>query len=508
MENKEKYYRRAFNCLSTLENAYKNGYSISSINKFISDEKKKNPKIAYEEQESLRLTIIVALLGLNKERLEKTDKLDNYQNIIDNYDIRNVLSLPKNIINIIKDFDNKNTVNTKYDSFLSVINNLAPNYTDEDYINTVRNAFLHGQYELDLNDQSGIITKIKNKGFIECEVLNPNLYYFINSYFSNLPTLGVTEKNVLYAMENDIKIKNELELQEFLNNYQLQYIEYDNASLYDGENTLEKKLADKFGAKYIDSDVVESHLNKYSNSDINITSIDKKNLEQDIIECVIEKIKLDYGTEFYKKTPDEQKNIISCYVEYFAENSRMLSNWLLHYFYLVSRMNEVDISFFMKDEDYNFSSEISLLIVKAYLVLFRLQGRCFEEVSYSDIDLDINDLQLSSFDENDNPANLFIESFNKLRNKPNNTYTEDEIKKVVLNEVIRDALAHGNVETRFELDSNGELKHTITLKDIYKSKKRIIKMDINTFKKYLNSKAFYPEKCIMKDKGTSKVKTI
>ena len=44
MENKEKYYRRAFNCLSTLENAYKNGYSISSINKFISDEKKKNPK--------------------------------------------------------------------------------------------------------------------------------------------------------------------------------------------------------------------------------------------------------------------------------------------------------------------------------------------------------------------------------------------------------------------------------------------------------------------------------
>lgn len=505
MEAKEKYYRRAYNCLSILMDAYRNGYNKKAITNFINTINKKNSKIKYEELESLRLTLNVALLGLNKERMEATNKYSDYEKNIDNYDVRN-LNLSKKEKDLIKDFENKNTVNTKYDRFLSITNNLATNYTDEDYINVVRNAFLHGQYELNINE--GIsTTKIKNKNFFEGEVLNPNLFYFITSYFSNLPSMGITEKNILYKMDSSMKIENDLDLEKFLQILELQYIDYETNKEYDGQNTLEKILIDKYQDKYVDSDIIEQELNNYKTDELNIKSINKKHLSNDDIEVIIAKIKEDYGESIYKLNKKQKFDIINAYVEYHTENARVLSNWLLHYFYFVT-MGKDDNNFFLYDENCNFCNDMALLIVKAYLVLFRVQNKCFEEIDYSDIDLDINDLELTSFDENDNPANLFVDSFNKQKNKSNNTYSDDEIKIMVLNEVIRDALAHGNIETRFEFNSNKELIHTITLKDIYKSKKRVIKMDIDTFRKYLNSKSFLPEKCIMKDKGTSKVKSI
>lgn len=500
MENKEKYYRRAYNCLETLMGAYQNGYNKKSANKFLDDEFSKRKRIVQEEIECLKLTVAVALMGLNKERIEKTNKHSDYENILDEFDVR-LGDFPNECKTLLNEFSSKNTISTKYESFLSIIKNLAPNYTDLDYIKSVRNAFLHGGYEIELNDYFAT-TKIRNKNYFEAEILNPNFLYFVMSYMSNLPGFGLTEKNVIYASRIYMPLENDSDLDEYLDEFKLYFVDYESLVAYDGENTLEKKFHDKYKNTYIDDEEKEIVLNSFNRKDINIKGIDTKFLDSNVKECIKKLIKSEYPN-FYEINPTVQKDIILSYVEYFTENPRNISNWLIHYFYLMGNSKNIDYSFFDRDEYLNFNNEMSLLILKSYLILYRVQNKSFEEVDYSLMDIDENDLELTSFDEFGNPANLFNDSYNKQLSKSDNPYTNDEVKKFVLTEVIRDALAHGNVTTNFEI-KNEVVKQIIIFEDIYKNRKRIIKMDINTLKKYLSSEAFLPKNCVIKDKGIIK----
>ena len=82
MKNYDKYYRRAHTALRKLIEAYKDGYDIRKMNEFRTSlirEGINNPKVMREQQFSLLFTITTALLGLNKEGIEKTEKIREYK---------------------------------------------------------------------------------------------------------------------------------------------------------------------------------------------------------------------------------------------------------------------------------------------------------------------------------------------------------------------------------------------------------------------------------------------
>lgn len=491
---KERYYRRTYNIIETLREAYKDGYSPKTFKEFCNVMALKRKNIIDEEISCVSITIAAALLGLNKERIERTGKHSDYKNIIDEFDIRD-LPIKSTYRKMIEDFDKKNIMETGYENFLSIIDNKNPNFTKDESIKAIRNAFMHSQYELIDND-GFYTTKIKNKKYFEAELLNDNFIYFIISYFGNLPKLGLTEKFVFYSTQSHLPLENDALLKEYLSNVEVRVMKTASNEPYDGENTFEKKFYDKYYEKEFENDELEVVLKRFEKRGI---TFDKNNfkLDEKTKKIVFELIKKQYGDDFYKYDQTKKVNLVYFYFEYMYENARNISNWLVHYYYAFKKGNAADMSFFTNDEYLNFSNEMSILILKAYLILFRIQSPYFNDIDYELLDIDINELVLISY-EDGNVANLFKEDMDKLREK--NIYTDSEINKMVINSNIRDSLAHGNVSTFFDYDVNNEIKHYIKLENIYENKNRVIKMDIDNFRKYLDSEAFLPRNSYNKNK--------
>lgn len=494
--NKEQYYRRTYNAIETLRKSYKDGYNEKTYYDFCKNMFGKSINVIGEERISVVLTIAATLLGLNKERIERTGKHSDYKNIIDEFDIRK-FPLKKSFKNAIKEFENRNTMETGYENFLSVIDNKDPNFDKSDCIKAIRNAFMHSQYEL-VEKNGFYTTKIKNKNYFEGELINENFIYFVMSYFGNLPKLGLTEKYILYAGDTGLPLIDDESLKEFLSDVEVNLIRTTSDKSYDGENTFEKRFVDKHVDKRYEKDEFEIILKGFEKDGI---TFDRENFKVDkkTQDIVFELIKKEYGDSYYSFNQDKKINIIYLFFEYVYENARNISNWLVHYYYAFMKGLAADMSFFTNDEYLNFSNEMSILILKAYLILFRIQSPYFNDIDYELLDIDINELVLISY-EDGNVADLFNKDINKLKNKENNVYTDSEIEKIVINNNIRDSLAHGNVSTFFDYDVNNEIKHYIKLENIYENKNRVIKMDIDSFRKYLDSEAFLPRNSYDKTK--------
>ena len=91
------------------------------------------------------------------------------------------------------------------------------------------------------------------------------------------------------------------------------------------------------------------------------------------------------------------------------------------------------------------------------------------------------------------------ESIKKVINKKGLDY-DSAIKFVVLDS-IRNALAHGNVNVNFSVKS-GEI--IIELADIYKNRKRTLKMTLDKFDMFFNSEAFLPKYCYTNNQDLSR----
>ena len=77
----ERYYRRSYNAINRLIEVYRNGYRKEDTLKFMEELKNKyisNPVVAQSEFNNIMFTIMIALLGLNKEAIENTGKIIEY----------------------------------------------------------------------------------------------------------------------------------------------------------------------------------------------------------------------------------------------------------------------------------------------------------------------------------------------------------------------------------------------------------------------------------------------
>ena len=184
MKNYDKYYRRAHTALRKLIEAYKDGYDIRKMNEFRTSlirEGINNPKVMREQQFSLLFTITTALLGLNKEGIEKTEKIREYKKAEKSSGLGEE-TLTKKHKDRIQEFNDKRVEETPFDNWLSIVKNLTKEKDSTSIMKKIRNGILHSNFELLLEEDNLDYTNIKIKSYFEAELLNLEFEKYILEY--------------------------------------------------------------------------------------------------------------------------------------------------------------------------------------------------------------------------------------------------------------------------------------------------------------------------------------
>lgn len=498
MTNEEKYYRRTYNLLNDLIYAYRKGYNKQEILQFYQKclfESMDNYTLFNEKRQGLLLTIIIALLGVNKESIERAEVFDDYSTSIVSLDFRKV-PMDATSTEKISQFESEKTKNSLFDNWLSIKNSPNSDTSNKDIFRRVRNGLLHSNFYIDTKSDNISITHIKTKSYYESVLLNQNFFQFIISYFSNVPTVGICEKTIIPYINYNGKIKNKAELKKYLSSIIMVKITY-SMDNYNGYNSLDNKIAEILKERYSKRKIL-SELNNASNNSINIKNIDNFSIADSTIESIINYFEKKYGNTFYKLSEKEKMSLINSYVEYIFENKRQIGNWLLHFYHLINYSIDpnfkIDNNFFLNDEYAVESLEPTLVILKGYLIMYRLENKNFDDINYEDVIFDFEDNGFYCWSEKNNEItteDYYLESFNKAKNK-NPLLSDDNIKKIIICEIIRNGLAHGHLKC-FTSEKSGE--KIIEIKDIHKNHSRCIQMTIDKFEKFLSSPAFMPKNC-------------
>lgn len=501
MTNEEKYYRRTYSLLEDLIYTYKDGYNKKKTKLFWENNYNaynNGSKSFMEKKEGLLLTIIIALMGINKESIEKREVITGYNNNCVDFDFR---TIPMDLLTArkIQEFENTRTKETIFDNWLSIVKSPEIDTTNEDIIRRIRNGLLHSNFTMDTESDMVSFTNIKTKSYYESKILNQNFQQFIMAYYSNLPTVGVCDKTILFYRQDDLTATNDDELREWL--YKTWMLELEHSvDSFTGFNTLDNKITEIINKDKISQQINEKIMN--IGNGITIKDIQYKIFNDDGVDSFIKIIKQKYGKDFYKLSDKEKEKIIHNIFEYMYKNKKQISNWLLHFSHLVGNsINQnysVDDDFYYDDEYATLSLQPTLAILKAYLILYRLQNNNFDKIDYNLVSFKFDDEYWLWSELNGEKVtdNYFDESFYKLKEK-NNELTNNEIRKQILCEVIRDSLAHGNIRTLILEDG----RDYIEIKDIDKktNKARCICMALNKFQEFINSEAFLPKYCIKKE---------
>ena len=434
----------------------------------------------------------IALMGLNKESIEKSGNNQDYKYKIDYSYADNVKSNSKVaysaidlLENYLERFETTRKYNCEYDEWLSInnLNNLA-NY-DYNYLSKVRNSFMHSEYNFDLFlDYVALLVNIKNTDYtnFSAVVYIPKFLEFCKHYFSNDAFFGIIDN--LYAIKSnngitDIEnIKDDVSFMNFLSNLiEVNKINYNNN--LKSKDTLENKL---FVSKRITADRVFRE-----------EKLDNIVLSSEDIDNVFNMIMYSYGQEFYNLDNKLKIRIIVSAIKYRLDPKAIISGWIMHFYsynaYIIRGL-EVDDEFVS-----TFAMMPTLYILKSYLVLYRLQNK---ELANWDIDLDLINQIDYDFD-----VNYYNDYKLKLINK-GIILDEEQYKKKYFCEIFRDSLAHGNIRVDFKKDNNGDITQYLCFSDIWKTRVREVILSVDELDKFLSSGAFNGRD--LSDKGKSYTK--
>ena len=509
MDAYERYYRRSYNAINRLIEVYKNGYNKENTLKFrqeLINKYKNNPKIAESEFQNIMFTTMIALLGLNKETIENTGKITEYKKNTNELNL-DAYPLSNKQKQRIKEFNDSRTINTDFDTWLSIKINPNTDKDNVDFLRRVRNALLHSNFYLDEETQFLPFAKLKTKSYYESELFNLQFQMFVFEYFPNIDALGLSEEMYFFDMPQ-VRITDRDTLIKYLIMITINKITYKNLKSVGIESP---ELFLKESTKNDTKVNIEKFVGKLKKiKSVDDIKWDTMKISSLHIVNLIRFIEKTYGNDFYNLNIEAQTGIISTHLKYELNPKTEISNWMTHFWYLYSTLlnNKFDISFFDGDAFGIDSCYPALMILKSYLLMYRLQNNNFDELDYSKIDFDINDKDINLYSENKDLSPVtdcyFEKSFEKEKKK--GILTEDnEIWNKVICEVIRDSLAHGNVRTYI---SEITLESMIELKDIdpKKGTTRVIILPLNKYEKFLNSEAFIPSNCYKKEDSKKLIK--
>lgn len=509
MDAYERYYRRSYNAINKLIEVYRNGYNKGNTLKFrqeLTNKYRNNPVVAQSEFNNIMFTMMIALLGLNKEAIENTGKIIEYKKNNNEVDI-STFKLSKEQKDRLKQFYDSKTTSTDFDNWLSIKINPGTDKDNIDYLRRVRNSLLHSNFYIDEETPFMPFAQLKTKSYYESELFNLQFQMFVFEYFGNIEALGLTENIYTFLMPQE-QIKDKIDLMIKLKLTTINEISYKNLKSLgiDSPELILKNSLDKKCKVDVEKFV------KYLKNNKNIDDIkwETKEISAEHVVQLADYIEKKYGDNFYKMDFSMQDGIISTLLKYELNPKIEISNWISHFWYIYSSINnpKFDDSFFNGDEYGIESCYPALMILKSYLIMYRLQNNNFDQLDYSKVNFDINDSEILLYSENVDGTpvtdNYFEKSFEKEKNKGILT-DPDEICNKIICEVIRDSLAHGNIRTFI---SPYKSEPVIELKDI-DQKKGTIRKIILTIKKYeefLNSEAFTPSNCYKKEDSKKLIK--
>lgn len=476
MDNEILHYKRGITFIKILKEYFSYGkYSERSIFEFCNmcEERVRNHlDFSMFDLNNFLVLCAVVFLGLNKESIEESDNLKDYQ-----YDISYVWPTvlkekPNKLLEktVDKKFDNARVIETPYDEWLSVLKISMPSNFVPNFLFNVRNGFMHSEYSLEIEDgnRNFIFLNVRNSNYTNFEgrILLCNFVEFIKFFYSNDAYLGLVDKYYIGQCEEDnfhINCEDELDRVDRIKLLQVKYINIkkDSKKIFERLNYGNRAVPKIRGYEVEETEIID---------------------DQTIIEQVKLLIKKYYGKEFYNLSGRDQGDIVFMMKKYLNSPSSYMSEWVMHFYlnvvHAIHRDNKVDNAF-----KGIFAIDSVFLIIKSYLVLYRLQNKVFKEVDYNHI----NDFKYQYSEVAD--YNMYEHFKHKLMDK-GICCSEEEYLKRYFCEVFRNSLAHGKIEVRIGEDSNNEIIHKLILKDIYGGKIRQIEISIEALSKFLESEAF------------------
>lgn len=422
--------------------------------------------------------ISVALLGLNKESIERNDKHSDYEYPV-KYKKNKVIppessgkkgefqaeKLLKRFNNSIDLEMNKGKIkSTSYDEWLSINNeNPLPNYN---YMFNIRNSLMHSEYRIDLFKGKPLFAHLFNSNYtgFEATVYIPKFLEFLKHYFSNDPFFGVVDDLYLFELDDEVSINSDNDLGLYLkSNVKARKLNYENRkkrklfekAVLDNPQIPNKKLIDKYNIETMDVVLDDEQINQ-----------------------IVLNLKEYYGQDLYKMEMDKVYRIIVEAIRFELNPKTVISSWLMHFYDLFSKVSQL-----MPFEDgfiSGFPLKPTLLLLQSYNVLYRLQNKELQEYGF---DYDLMEDITYSYDVND-----YVAFRDKLINK-GDYKDEIEAKKKFFTEIFRNSLAHGNINF-FCLDNGNNIEKYIKFEDKYKSRIRTISVSLNEYDRYLSSQCF------------------
>ena len=512
MDNSEIYYKRGLYMIDKLLDIYTNDNSFYKKREILIEKEfirySNFRELVNKDIKSFTLTGLVALLGMNKENIERFDKNTNYD-----FDIFSTIK--KREIEILKQknplFEKDRLLNTKYDNWLNVLN-IA--YPEDDYMINVRNALLHSEYNFYDNYENIIYLSNSNYTKFEGKILLPVFTDFSIFYFGNSSWSGLSENTYLFDIVAEKQIKSEQELSNTIDKLEIININY---KLKEDSKTYvspEKKIYNLLAKNYLSNknfynDINRIYRNNSENHSINTTKLTEK--QKELVKKMLETY---YGDNFYNSNLEIQNRAIIDVINYIINSRSTISEWVSDYIKTLKfieclnkkriekRMlskefynkikdtitNEMNIE---KDRRPVFACKTALLIIKAYHILYRLQNKTFNNIDFSKINFNYedNEYKYTRIDINDD---IIINNFEKDIQKIQKKYRElnsSEAQNKVICDIIRDALSHGKVTLDFRIENNN-LKEYIVFDDTYHNKTRKLEMTLNKFENLLKSEAF------------------
>lgn len=516
MNEKNLYYKRGTYIIDKLLKIFTNDSTFYEKRaEFFKEELKRiyiNRELVYKDFNSFYITSLTSLLGINKENIEKVNKHNDYNMDFLNNQNKNDKNL--NILkNNFKEFDSDRKINTIYDDWLSVEN---CDYPTLNYLMNIRNGLMHSEYEP--LDDYGYMLSINNGNYthFRSKVLLPGIMNFCSFYFGNNSYTGLLEKFNIYAVDRQ-KINNTTDLLDALGKAKIIEVEYENITKNYKNKIPELKLY-KFileeQNKKNKTFQLETLLKTAFSNNYTYTT-HEKSLDANQIILIEKMIEKYYGNEFYNLDAKAQTFQIGVMIRYLMDSRSVISEWICDFIGFLKSIQIFDnktrfaAGFNVEDLEFGpsgeenirsvFACRTSLLIVKLYHILYRLQNKKYEEIDYNKInfDLSINDYNYQRLETNCLPVNNFEVDKAKLRLKEP-TLTDRELECKVICEIIRNSLSHGNVEMNFKIES-GVVVEYIIFEDIYHSKSRKLEMTLDKLESFLKSEAFENKNCLIKE---------
>ncbi len=387
---------------------------------------------------SFETLVALTSLALNKEKIEQQAHIDwnNYK---------------AEMVSTFENFSKRYSKIPYFKEWLQV-SDCATKYVNENaqfWIKKVRNAFLHGQFEIDYDNLKKYTVKIcqstPTKIDAKINIFEPGLTEFVEDNFRNIYNQGYGIKDSYNFMRYpDFDITNEKTLEEYvskisMNQYKIDFDKY----TYDGM-TLNSADGKKIKPKIETSQIVEDSNPNVNMPEFLVANGGSMSLSPEKAKLLAKLIHKNAGYIYHS---NKKRLIVHKYFSNYTFTYETM-NSILHelvnafnYVYFTSLPNH------KKQHNFNRTFQIldfckdnlkpTMTLLQLYRLQYRLQCKNFPPVDFSN-------LNCERLFGSTTPELIDARIEKIMKNNPDLTKKQATNKAYL--EILRDSLAHGNVE--------------------------------------------------------------